>query len=529
MSREQQLIDFLSKAESYPYKPEYIKIIQTHISIIAIAPPYVYKFKKSINFGFIDYSSLEKRRQNVFKEFTLNKRLCDEIYEEIIKVYIENNRFSFEKGELFEYGIKMKYLKTENCLQEITKSGRLTQNHIELLANCLRGFYKNLKPDFSGFGSAQVVQNAVLDNFKVVNNLLDEEDLFKTKYIYNYSTNYFDTHKEFIQKRLHDGWIRDCHGDLRLEHIYLQNSELNKSVCIYDCIEFNDNFRFIDIASDLAFLAMDLDYHEKPRESNRLAKLVLLDENDSSLRELFRFYKCYRAYVRVKVNMLRASEPEVPDDEKKNSINEAKKYLALCFRYALLPEKPVAILVMGKVGTGKTTVARYIADSFTIPHLNSDYIRKSLAQLDPYKPSCEEARKELYSPEQTQKTYNSLLQKTVQTLKQGSPAVIDATFSKKEVRKNFMEAFHKEGFSCIIIETTTNSEIIESRLKHRPNEKNNTSDATHTEKELMDASYEPPTELQEQHRTDFMTVDTSSADAGEWQEALFHCLKKALL
>ena len=523
MSRERQLIDFLSQKKSYPYKADYIKIIQTHISIIAVAPPFVYKFKKGINFGFIDYSTFEKRRENVFKEFTLNKRLCENIYEEIVKVYFQDSVLSFEKGDLFEYGIKMKYLKTENCLQEITRSGNLSLVHIKLLAKTLKEFYVKLNPEYSGFGSPDVVKSAVLGNFEVVEKLLDKGDAFKTDFIKKYSTAFLETHKEYIQNRVKQGWVRDCHGDLRLEHIYFQTNSEKKSVCIYDCIEFNDHFRFIDIANDLAFLSMDFDYNQKPTESNLLMQMVLEQELDKSLMELFWFFKCYRAYVRVKVNMLRACEDEVPEKERASSARDAKRYLALSLRYALLPLKPVVIQVMGKVGTGKTTVARYIADAFDIPHLNSDYIRKTMVNLDPYKPSEKAKRKELYSTEFTQKTYSKLFLESLKVLKQGLPVVIDATFSKKEIRNHFRDEFDKEGFACITIETTASRNVINGRLKSRVDEKNNTSDATMTEKEFMDASYESPKELTGLH---YKLLDTSPSETSVWQRELFEYLSE---
>ncbi|MGW8287794.1 MAG: hypothetical protein ACWGOD_06080 [Desulfobulbales bacterium] len=333
-----EFVSFLMKPEAYIPNPSVVKLIQTHISYVFVTDHFVYKFKKPMNFGFLDFSTLPKRHHFCQQELILNRRLCPTIYLGLIALTKTDETFRLsdaaaaDQGYVIEYGIRMKRMPEEQMMANIIKSGRLVPEMIDAICDVLVPFYASAEggTNIQGFGRPEAVSVNIFENFSQTESYIGTPALSKEQFdrIRNFSTNFL-TQEELFAARISAGRIRDCHGDL-----YSANICLADQVYIFDCIEFNERFRYCDVASDIAFLAMDLDYHGLTDLSQRFVKRFIEKSEDAGLMAMLNFYKCYRAYVRGKINLFTASAPEVDGETKHLCQEMAGKYFQLADRYA---------------------------------------------------------------------------------------------------------------------------------------------------------------------------------------------------
>ena len=329
-----QFIQELLKPEAFTHPASDIRLVQTHISYVILAGEYVYKFKKPVDFGFLDFSTLEKRRFCCRQELELNRRLSPDIYLELVTVTDTGGRFELNgAGEAVEYGVEMVRMPEERMMINVIKSGQLEKSHIDALVEVLAPFYELAEhnPEIDRFGTAEAVAVNVLENFDQTSGFIDQGALSAAQFeaISGYARQVLED-TELFSGRIAAGRIRDCHGDL-----YSANICLADKVYIYDCIEFNQRFRYCDVASDIAFLAMDLDFHNLPELSGYLVDRFVKLSGDEGLRELLDFYKCYRAYVRGKIGLFTAGDPAVDETVRRQSLAGAADYFQLALRYAV--------------------------------------------------------------------------------------------------------------------------------------------------------------------------------------------------
>lgn len=327
-------IQALLHPERYDHPAADIKLVQTHISSVILAGDFVYKFKKPVNFGFLDFSDLEKRRICCEQEVLLNRRLCPDIYLGLVAVTAEGggNFVLNGTGTVVEYGVKMARMPEERMMVQLIRSGELQAAHIDALVAVLAEFYQKADggPEIARFGTAEAVGVNVLENFEQTQSFVDQGALSRRQFegIAAYARTVLGNEALF-QKRIDGGFIRDCHGDL-----YSANICLADKVYIYDCIEFNQRFRYCDVASDVAFLAMDLDYYGLDVLSDRFIDTFVDATADDGLRSMLPFYKCYRAYVRGKIGLFTAADAAVDAATRAANIDNAAKYFRLAERYA---------------------------------------------------------------------------------------------------------------------------------------------------------------------------------------------------
>ncbi len=331
-------VRFLLEPDSYSPPPAEVKFVQTHISYVFLAGDHVYKFKKPVDFGFLDFTTLDKRHHFCQQELVLNRRLCPSIYLDLAALAKADNSFSLTSPaqanteHIIEYGIKMKRMPEEQMMANVIKSGRLAPEMIDAICDVLVPFYARADggPKIQEFGQPQAVSVNIFENFSQTEAFIGSPSLSKDQFdsIKNFSTTFLQQ-DELFAARISAGRIRDCHGDL-----YSANICLADQVYIFDCIEFNERFRYCDVASDIAFLAMDLDYHGLSSLSERFVNRFTEASQDESLIEMLSFYKCYRAYVRGKINLFTAHAPEVDTVTKENCLAMAGKYFALAEQYA---------------------------------------------------------------------------------------------------------------------------------------------------------------------------------------------------
>lgn len=308
-------------------------MVETHISLVFLTGNYVYKVKKSVDFGFLDFTSLEKRQHFCEEEVRLNRRLSPAIYLGVVKITCDGDQIALEgRGDVTEYAVKMKQIPEEFLMDKLLEKDRVTPEMIKAVSGKLARFYSTAETnDFiKGFSRPERVKQDTDENFeqtgKYVGGVI-EKTVYE--YIKERTNHFFEARKDVFHQRISSGKIRDCHGDLRLEHIFW-----GEEISIFDCIEFNERFRYTDVAADIAFLIMDLDYHDREDLSRHLIGTYIEESEDRELQNVLDFYKCYRAYVRGKVESFRLDDPSIPEEEKTRALGRAKKYFDLAYRYA---------------------------------------------------------------------------------------------------------------------------------------------------------------------------------------------------
>jgi len=325
-------ISALLQADTYDAPVGEIELVQTHISFVVLAGDFVYKFKKPVDFGFLDFSTLEKRQYCCEQELLLNRRPCPDIYLGLVTVTREGDGYALNgSGEIVEYGVKMVRMPEEQMMVNLVRAGKVGRGEIDALVDFLVPFYQQAdrSAEIDGFGTATSVAVNVLENFEQTAAFIGGDAISQEQFdTISAWAKQFLTQEELFNTRIQGGYIRDCHGDL-----YSANICLADKVYIYDCIEFNRRCRYCDVASDIAFLAMDLDFHGLQELATYCIDQFCERSGDTSLQEMLNFYKCYRAYVRGKIGLFTAGDPAVDEAVKESSIQAASKYFALAESY----------------------------------------------------------------------------------------------------------------------------------------------------------------------------------------------------
>ena len=323
----------LLNPEIYPDRPPVIKFIETHISLLFLTGNHVYKVKKPVDFGFLDFTSLEKRKFFCEQEVKLNRRLSPAVYLGVVRITKEGEGVLLEgRGDLVEYAVKMEQIPGEFSMDRLLEKKQVTPKMIEAVSEKLVKFYFTAQTSdlIKSFAKPERVKQDTDENFEQTERYIDVTIPREAYEEVKARTNeFFRTNGKMFQQRITSGRIRDCHGDLRLEHIFWGDE-----ISILDCIEFNERFRYTDVAADIAFLAMDLDYHGGEDLSGHLIRAYVGESGDQELMEVLDFYKCYRAYVRGKVESFRRDDPNIAEREKKEALKSAQGYFSLAHRYA---------------------------------------------------------------------------------------------------------------------------------------------------------------------------------------------------
>jgi aminoglycoside phosphotransferase family enzyme/predicted kinase len=511
----QDFIRFLAEPASYTPAPSSVKIIQTHASVVALTDEFAYKLKKELNLGFLDFSTLAKRKFYCEEEMRLNARLSTGIYLEILPIYLNNKQLSFEclEGEIVNYVIKMRRLPEKGFLINLIHNPDFQGDSLKLLGQKLSFFYQNSasNPPIANWGLPEKIKISIVENFQQMLDFLSFSlSPLTYKVLKKYQYDYLENQKEKFLARVKAGKIIEGHGDLRSEHIHFQGDSVN----IYDCLEFSERLRCLDYLNDLAFLAMDLEYRGRYDLSKSLINNILQKLNDTNALDLLNFYQCYRACVRGKVDSMKALEAEISPQIKAESLAKAQKYFKLALQYAVLGNQPLLIAVMGGVATGKSTLAQNISEAFDIQVLNSDVIRKELAHLPIFSRPSETVRKNLYSPEMTELVYQTLFSQAISIIQKNRVCIIDATFKNESDLKELKQNTENQGITLLILETQTPADIILQRLEARESQIC-VSDMrlSDYQPEKFDLQYNPA-----KIHSKYLKIDTSELKECNWEE-----------
>ncbi len=332
MPRLPFVVERLLDSRAYPHTPRKIELVQTQMSTLLLTGDYVYKIKKPVDLGYLDYTTLEKRHHFCHQELELNRRLCPDVYVAVAPIVEEGEGLRVEgQGRAIEYAVKMKQLPRDRMLDVLLLESKVTEGMIEAVAEKLALFHESAGTDsrIASFGGLDVVRRNCDENFaqteKYIGTSVTEGEYHAIR---SYTHSFIDSNSDLFQKRVEEGRIRDCHGDLHAAHVCFTDD-----ICIYDCIEFNDRFRYADVASEMAFLAMDLDRYGQTSLSRRLVDTYVRLSSDKDIMNLLGFYKCYRAYVRGKVESFKLDDPHIQAEEKSKVLTAARRYFELAVSY----------------------------------------------------------------------------------------------------------------------------------------------------------------------------------------------------
>ena len=360
------LLAALAHPACYPLHPATVEVMQTHISAVFLAGDEVYKLKKPVQFSFLDYSTLALRQHYCEEEVRLNQRLAPTVYLGVVPVlrtsegYRVREAVNMQDATVVDYLVRMRRLPPERTLAALIANGQVTKFGIHALAKRLAHFHNTAATtDAAAYGAPTVVWQALADNFHTTAPFIGRTiSKRQDTVIQTYSEQFFATHQELLKTRVRTDRVREGHGDLRCDHVYF----LDDGIAIIDCIEFNPRLRTCDVASELAFLAMDLELRGAVSWAEELVHSYATLADDDALFSLLPFYQCYRAYVRGKVESLKSVEPEIPAAEQEQARQQAQRSFRLAYRYAHGTPAPALIVVCGQIGTGKSTVVQRVSE-----------------------------------------------------------------------------------------------------------------------------------------------------------------------
>lgn len=327
------LEDLLDPA-SLPDPTRTVSVVHTHISMVLVADEYVYKIKKPVNFGFLDFSTLEKRAYYCRREVELNRRLSQDLYLGVVQVGMRAGRHvlgDFPADETVDYAVRMKRIPESLLMKRIFEEGLLSRADLDRVARVLARFHRTAAggAQIEAFGKPEAFRVNTDENFeqveRFVGKTIDEKAFVAIR---EWTNRFYERNEALFLQRIREGRIRDCHGDLHMEHICLSDP-----VSVFDCIEFNDRFRYSDTLADIAFLMMDLEYRGGNDHAASLWECYRDEAHEGEVENLLRFYKVYRAFVRGKVNSFQLDDRQISAPVKDEAARTASSYFRLALEY----------------------------------------------------------------------------------------------------------------------------------------------------------------------------------------------------
>lgn len=452
-----------------------LKLVETHISLIVLGSEYAWKFKKPVNFGFLDFSTLEKRRHCCLEELRLNSRFAKEIYLEVVSIREHDGEFSlFDDGNIVEYAVKMNRFDDSKLLGELQSLKLITLPMADDLANAVAHFHQKAdrRPSNHDYATPTNISHWFEENFDHIKPLLESSTYIEQiQNVQHWGQQQIKQHCALMQNRRDNGFVRECHGDLHLGNIVL----LNGAVILFDCIEFNPYLRWSDTVCDTAFLVMDLLHRKEHALAFRFLNRYLEITGDYNGLAVLPYYLAYRALVRAKVAILRIEHCDA--DDKNTALREYQEYVNLA---SLFSEKksPCIVITHGLSGSGKSSYAKSLADYYGAIRIRSDIERKRLANIAELNSSHSDAGGGLYDASNSEQTYEHLLWLARRIVETGFSVIVDATFLKAEQRKRFCDLAKSENMLSIIMELTAPDSVLESRISKRMNKGDDPSEAT---------------------------------------------------
>ena len=496
------LIQQMLQPGFYPHPVnEPIHLIQTHISYVLLTGEYSYKVKKPVNFGFLDFSTLAQRQHFCQEELQLNQRLSPQLYLAVVPITGDAAQYRLASdpnppGEVVEYTVQMRQFEQEQLFSHLFEQGELTLEQMQALGKLVASFHATAatNAEIQAFGDVQAVRAVAEDNYQTslpyVGRAQTQTQLAQTQ---AFTEEFFQTHSDWFAQRQAEGKIRECHGDLHLNNVCRYQDQIQ----VFDCIEFNQEFRRTDVMYDAAFMVMDLEFQGRPDLANAFLNAYLEQTGDYWGAALLPLYLSMRAYIRAKVGSLMLDDPGIPETQKQEAQERAAAYYHLAWRYT--QRSPGKIFLMsGLSGSGKTTVARQVAQKIKAIHIRSDAVRKQLARISLNQRGDQEGAygSGIYSPEMTKKTYDRLLELGIFLAQQGLPVILDAKYDQQDLRQDAIAQAQANHLQIKILHCTAPRDVLETRLQTRQGD---IADATAAHLADQQQAAEPLSETEQAH------------------------------
>jgi aminoglycoside phosphotransferase family enzyme/predicted kinase len=461
------MIEGLLEPEAYPHPVDEIVHLQTHISSILLTGSRAYKIKKPVDFGFLNFSTLELRELNCRREVELNGRLAPHVYLGVEPVRFDGKQLSIGKGdgEIVDWAVAMEQLDGDRLGVAVLERDELTHAMLDDLVEILVPFYRNARhgPDVDTFGEIAAIKFNTDENFVQTESYIGKlisRDRFE--HIQQWTDRFFVEREELFGRRILEGRVRECHGDLHLDNIFFCDPPI-----VFDCIEFNDRLACGDVAMDVAFLAMDLDARGRSDLSEHFVDRFVEVSGDEDLRELLDFYKTYRAFVRAKVAAFTSEDPDLDTTEKRRNRNAARHAFGSAYRYAGGDARPALVVLYGLMGTGKSSLARHLREVYGWHVISTDAVRQHIAGVGEATRVWVPYNTGLYSPEMNERTYDESCHRAGDLLDAGLPVAMDGAFKTRDERRKVIDMAREHGADVRFVETVCEPDSQRRRLEAR--------------------------------------------------------------
>ncbi|MEZ6061343.1 MAG: AAA family ATPase [Planctomycetaceae bacterium] len=500
---QNQLIDGLTNPAVLPYPCNRVELVETHISWVLLTGQRAYKIKKPVDFGFVDFTTLERRRHFCEEEIRLNRRLAPDLYLGVVPVTgtIDQPRIGGD-GPVIDYAVEMKQFDQQQLLSHLPLHV-LSPSHIDNLADQCADFHQlaHVADATSRYGRPGQIMQPVRDNFELLCHADQSiHDLVET--LRDHAEHEFRQLLPVFSDRKQSGMIRECHGDLHLGNMFLQDDR----VTVFDAIDFNDDLRRIDIICDIAFAVMDFEDRGCPEIAARFLNRWLERTGDYAGLKVLPFYAAYRATVRAKIDAIRIHQPDLTQSDQRHLSNDCRGYLELARRFTR--NRPLALMITsGPSGSGKTTVTQKLIDESGLIRVRSDTERKRLHGMALEEHSRAEQKATMYSADARAETYDRLAELARTVIDAGFPVVVDATFLQRHQREEFARLAGLLNVPFLIIRCDADADELRKRVEYRQHHQHDASEADVQVLEAQLADAEPLTSFEQAH-----CVDSSSDD-----------------
>lgn len=516
--RLSMLLRSIQQGTRFDHPVSTFNLIETHISYILLTGPYAYKFKKPLNLGFLDFSTLEKRKFYCEEEIRLNSRLAPGIYLEVITVTGDERHPQFGgPGTILEYAVKMVQFCAADELEKVVQEGRLEPRHIDLLADSIAAFHQQIVGTDADarYGTPEIIRRYTMENFDHIRPAVTNEGEYRNRLdqLEQWTVAELDRLDAVFRERRQQGFVRECHGDLHVGNIALHEGR----PVIFDCIEFNPELHWIDTMSEIAFLIMDLDARGRGELGWRFLNSYLEHSGDYSGLVLLRFYLVYRALVRCKVACIRLHQPDLSRPGGVLELQHEHRYLDLAGSYTGPPEAQL-IITHGLSGSGKTTITQTLLEKLGAVRLRSDIERRRLFGTPESTGPGLKPGQGMYTDNGIRRTYRRLADLTGSALAAGFPVIVDATFLHAYQRDMFRHIAARVGYRFIILDCRAPQAQLRERIKERLQRNQDASEAGLEVLDQQILSREPLSDTEQAHT---LIVDNA---AGTHQDAVTRIL-----
>lgn len=455
------LIQSMQRPEFYPHPvAEPIRLVQTHVSYVLLTGEFAYKVKKPVDFGFLDYSTLEKRHHFCQEELRLNRRTAPSLYLEVVPLAQQGDKYSIGEPAV-EYAVKMRQFPQECLLSRLFERGELGEELMRRLAQEVAAFHLKAETNdyIRGFGAIPKIRQSIDENYEQTVDFIGgpqtQAQFDGTK---AFTDAFFEEQRELLQQRCDRNWIRACHGDLHLNNICFWQNQL----ILFDCIEFNEPFRYVDVMFDIAYVVMDLWAKERQDLSAAFLSEYVERTGDWEGLQVLPLYVSRQAYVRAKVTSFLLADASVDESAKEQASRTAARYYRLAYEY-VKPQQGHLVMMAGLSGSGKSTAAREVTRQLGAIQIRSDAVRKHLAGV----PLDEKGDDSLYTPEMSQKTYNRLLDLGVTLAQMGYTVVLDAKYDRQALRQQVLGRANQHDIPVNILHCQAPVAVLQERLEQR--------------------------------------------------------------